>query len=130
MAQRLHENLSNWKIITQVAYQNVKAVDFEHFENIKREFVNIYKEFFPDGEPQNFAEWVFRAFDTKNQDIFIKSLILIFVLSEFFENISQGSINFDQFIRAVAIIGHGTIGESPIMSSVIPLKKSKFVQAV
>ena len=84
--------------------------------------MNIYKEFFPDGEPQNFAEWVFRAFDTKNQDNFRKSLILIFVLSELFENISQGSINFDQFIRAVAIIGHGTIGESPIMSSVIPLK--------
>ena len=27
------------------------------------------------------------------------------------ENDMQGSINFDQFIRAVAIIGHGTIGE-------------------
>lgn len=38
-----------------------------------REFVNIYKEFFPDGEPQNFAEWVFRAFDTKNQETFHKN---------------------------------------------------------
>ena len=81
MAQRLHENLSDWKIIPQVASQNVQTVDFKyfkHFENIKREFVNIYKEFFPDGEPQNFAEWVFRAFDTKNQEIFIKKFDIDF----------------------------------------------------
>ena len=90
MAQRLHENLSDWKIITQVACQNVKAVDFEHFENIKREFVNIYKEFFPDGEPQNFAEWVFRAFDTKNQDIFIKSLDIDFRFVRTFWKHKQG----------------------------------------
>ena len=45
---------------------------------MKREFVNIYKEFFPDGEPQNFAEWVFRAFDTKNQEIFIKMNVIRF----------------------------------------------------
>ena len=76
-----------------------------------REFVNIYKEFFPDGEPQNFAEWVFRAFDTKNQEIFIKNECDTFCLSRNIENDMKGSINFDQFIRAVAIIGHGTIGE-------------------
>ena len=40
-------------------------------------------------------------------------------MSELLENISQGSINFDQFIRAVAIIGHGTIGESSVINCVI-----------
>ena len=63
MAQRLHENLSDWKIISQVAYQNVKAVDFEHFD-----YVNPYSK-----KGGNITISAFGTFDSLNPYL-LKSL--------------------------------------------------------
>ena len=33
----------------------------------RNEFIRIYVEFFPHGNPRNFAEWVFNVFDESNK---------------------------------------------------------------
>ena len=55
----------------------------------RNEFIRIYVEFFPHGNPRNFAEWVFNVFDESN----------------------KGTICFSKFIRAVSITSHGSLGE-------------------
>ena len=55
----------------------------------RNEFIRIYIEFFPHGNPRNFAEWVFNVFDESN----------------------KGTICFSKFIRAVSITSHGSLGE-------------------
>eukprot|EP00053_Salpingoeca_punica_P012435 m.111296 g.111296 ORF g.111296 m.111296 type:complete len:191 (+) comp15949_c1_seq1:95-667(+) len=52
-------------------------------------FINIYKQFFPDGNPEKFASYVFGVFD-KNKD---------------------GTINFKEFICALSITSRGQIDE-------------------
>ena len=55
----------------------------------RNEFIRIYIEFFPHGNPRNFAEWVFNVFDESN----------------------KGTICFSKFIRAVSITSHGSLGK-------------------
>ncbi|XP_059477008.1 frequenin-1-like [Neocloeon triangulifer] len=52
-------------------------------------FVNIYRQFFPQGDPTKFATLVFRVFD-ENQD---------------------GSIEFAEFLRAMSVTSRGDIDE-------------------
>ncbi|KAF0291314.1 Frequenin-1 [Amphibalanus amphitrite] len=52
-------------------------------------FINIYKQFFPQGDPTRFATLVFRVFD-ENKD---------------------GSITFEEFIRALSITSRGSLDE-------------------
>ena len=72
------------------------------FENIKKgfmkdcptgklsrnEFIRIYIQFFPHGNPTDFARFVFKTFDKDN----------------------DGTICFAEFIRAVSITSHGSLG--------------------
>lgn len=52
-------------------------------------FQKIYKQFFPQGDPTDFASYVFRVFD-ENKD---------------------GAIEFPEFVRALSITGRGSLDE-------------------
>ena len=52
-------------------------------------FQRIYKQFFPNGDPSEFASFVFKVFDENN----------------------DGSIEFSEFIRALSITSRGSLDE-------------------
>ena len=54
----------------------------------RNEFIRIYIQFFPHGNPSDFARFVFKTFDKDN----------------------DGTICFAEFIRAVSITSHGSLG--------------------
>ena len=54
----------------------------------RNEFIRIYIQFFPHGNPTDFARFVFKTFDKDN----------------------DGTICFAEFIRAVSITSHGSLG--------------------
>ena len=56
----------------------------------RNEFIRIYIQFFPHGNPTDFARFVFKTFDKDN----------------------DGTICFAEFIRAVSITSHGSLGTS------------------
>jgi len=71
----------------------------------RNEFIRIYIQFFPHGNPSDFARFVFKTFDKDN----------------------DGTICFAEFIRAVSITSHGSLGWLIILNLV---KSSKVFQLV
>ncbi|EFO25213.1 neuronal calcium sensor family protein 3 [Loa loa] len=63
--------------------------DYPTGELKMNEFQNIYKQFFPNGDPTKFATFVFNVFDSNN----------------------DGCISFHEFITALSITSRGTLDE-------------------
>ncbi|CAN7937043.1 unnamed protein product, partial [Ixodes hexagonus] len=61
-------------------------------------FLRIYKQFFPQGDPSKFASLVFRVFDENKA-------------SHRYFNSEDGSIEFEEFIRALSVTSRGSLDE-------------------
>jgi len=53
----------------------------------KKSFVNAYREFYPKGNPESYCKYAFATFDANN----------------------DGTIDFDEFILAIAVKGQGSV---------------------
>ncbi|CAF3868766.1 unnamed protein product [Rotaria sp. Silwood2] len=55
----------------------------------KKKFVEVYKQFYPQGKPENFCKYAFDTFDTNN----------------------DGSINFEEFLLAISATSQGDLDD-------------------
>ena len=99
MAQRIREGLSQ-----RHADRNCESSSTEKsvFAFLLQGFQKIYKQFFPQGDPSDFAGYVFKVFD-ENKVTFTQIKVTTVL--------QDGAIEFHEFIKALSITSRGNLDE-------------------
>lgn len=105
MAQRIREGLSQ-----RHADRNCESSSTEKsvFAFLLQGFQKIYKQFFPQGDPSDFAGYVFKVFD-ENKVTFTQFIHRIH--KKFTSTFQDGAIEFHEFIKALSITSRGNLDE-------------------
>lgn len=77
----------------------------------QEEFAHIYKQFFPFGNPKQFAEYVFKVFGQSPPAFLYMSVAVTYSEYVATDKNKSGTIDFREFIGALSITSRGKLDE-------------------